>query len=432
MGCDSVALFVDRAQAVRPDFQVTRSNAGAVAALCRRLEGIPLALELAAARAGVMTPTQMLARLDQRFELLVSRHRDVTPRHRSLRAALEWSDQLLSPDLQQFFARLSVFRGGWTLEAAEAVCGCWVLGLGSSELSLPNIQHPTPDHQPPVLEFLSRLRECSLVQAEEGAEETRFRLLETVRDYAAEQLAPEEQRELSRRHAAHYLALVERAQPALKGPEQGVWLERLEREHDNLRAVLAWSVAGGEVETGLRLGGALWWFWSLRGYLTEGRERLAELLALGREDIELTTGLKDEGPHPLPRRQPAITRQGAGLRRLPGAVAGRLHGRTRPVRAEPGDSTRGRRSGERRVLAHRPGTGQAGAGPIRKRAVSLRRGAAHLAGAGRRDRHCLVPQYPGERSGGAGRGQAGPGAPRRGPRPLARRGRSVGDRLVTE
>jgi tetratricopeptide (TPR) repeat protein len=136
------------------------------------------------------------------------------------------------------------------------------------------------------------------VQAEEGTEETRFRLLETVRDYAAEQLAPEEQLELSRRHAAYYLALVERAQPALKGPEQGVWLERLEREHDNLRAVLGWAAASGEAEAGLRLGGALWWFWSLRGYLTEGWERLAELLALGNGDLSQGTDLADEASHP--------------------------------------------------------------------------------------------------------------------------------------
>jgi predicted ATPase/DNA-binding SARP family transcriptional activator len=284
LACESVMLFVDRAQAVRPDFQVTRANAGTVAALCRRLEGIPLALELAAARAGVMTPAQMLARLDQRFELLVSRHRDVAPRHRSLRAALEWSDQLLSSELRRFFRQLSVFRGGWTLEAAEAVCA------GSEGQRAEGRGHPDAI---PVLDFLEQLRECSLVQAEEETEETRFRMLETVREYAGEQLDRAEQTELSRRHAAYYLALAEHAQPYLKGPEQGMWLERLEREHDNLRAVLAWAVASREADTGLRLGGTLWWFWSLRGYLTEGRERLAELLAVGQANTEQELGLPD-------------------------------------------------------------------------------------------------------------------------------------------
>src|SRR5262249_47981149 len=151
---DSVRLFIDRAQTARPDFQVTRANAAAVAQLCARLEGIPLALELAAAKAQVLTPAQMLARLVERFDLLVSKRRRVTERHRTLRAAIDWSYQLLAPELQKFFARLSVFGGGWTLEAAETVC-----------------------EEPMALDYLAQLRDCSLILIEDEEHEARFRML---------------------------------------------------------------------------------------------------------------------------------------------------------------------------------------------------------------------------------------------------------------
>jgi non-specific serine/threonine protein kinase len=261
-----VQLFVNRAQAVRPDFQVTRSNAVGIAELCRRLDGLPLAIELAAARASVLTPDQLLAQLAQPLEVLVDRRRDAVPRHRSLRAALEWSHRLLSPDLQRFFARLSVFRGGWTLEAAQAVCG--------SESALPTLE---------------QLRECSLVSATESGPEMRFRILEPLREFAAEQLAPEERERAAERHAAYYLSLAEMAEPHLVQGDQGDWLELLEREHDNMRAALAWSVeaSGGaaspasaaRLETGLRLVAALSRFWGAHGYLAEGRDQLARLLA---------------------------------------------------------------------------------------------------------------------------------------------------------
>jgi predicted ATPase len=218
--CESVQIFTDRAQAVRSEFEVTSANARAVAELCRRLEGIPLAVELAAARAQVLTPAQMLAQIADRFDLLVSRERDVPTRHRTLRAALDWSYQLLSPELQRLFARLSVFRGGWTAEATEAVC-----------------------EEPKALDYLEVLRECSLVVAEEQTQEMRFHMLETLREYAREQLSPEERVVLEQRHAAHFLALAEQAMPELLGPKQGIWLARLEQEHDNLRSAL------GELET---------------------------------------------------------------------------------------------------------------------------------------------------------------------------------------
>jgi predicted ATPase/DNA-binding SARP family transcriptional activator len=292
----SVALFVDRAQAVRPDFQITSANAEAVAHLCARLEGIPLALELAAARARILTPAQMLARLQPRLDLLVSRGRAVEPRHHSLRAALEWSYQLLDPELQRFFASLSVFRGGWTLEAAEAVCGQagvgrWALGVGRSEPS-PNTQHPTSNtqhpapsaqHPSPVLEYLEQLLESSLVFQEpppegEDPEEPRFRFLETVREYAAEQLPAEERAALCRRHSVYYRTLAETAEMELLGANQTRWLARLDLEHDNIRAALDWAEESGEVEEGLRLAGTLWGFWWLRGTMVEGRRRLERLL----------------------------------------------------------------------------------------------------------------------------------------------------------
>jgi tetratricopeptide (TPR) repeat protein len=252
-----VQLFVDRAQAVQADFQVTRTNAAAIAGLCARLEGLPLALELAAARAGVLTPAQMLERLGQRFGLLASPQRGVTPRHRSLRAALEWSYQLLSPELQRFFARLSVFQGGWTLEAAEVV---W--------------------EEPRALDYLQQLRESTLVQAAEAEGEMRFRLLETLREYGAEQLGAEERTAAAHRHASYYLVLAERAEPEMLQEGQLARVDRLARDFDNLRVALAWLEASGRIQEALRLGAALREFWYARGDLVEWLERLKRLLGL--------------------------------------------------------------------------------------------------------------------------------------------------------
>jgi predicted ATPase len=299
----SVQLFVDRAQAVRPDFQVTPGNAAAVAELCRRLEGLPLALELAAARAPILTPVELLAQLSRPLEVLVSRQRDASPRHLSLRATLQWSYDLLSPELQQCFAGLSVFRGGWTLEAAAAVCG----GLLMDDCRL-MIGRGTA-----VLDWLEQLRECSLIVAEEAPAclqsaisdprsaipQMRLRMLETMREFAGEQLTLEEQAGLARRHARYYLALAEATEPhVLGGGEQPAWLGHLDREHDNLRAAMDWCQEAPEAgearfgasgserqrrgpdpgEAGLRLAGALARFWDVHGYWNEGRARLAALL----------------------------------------------------------------------------------------------------------------------------------------------------------
>jgi predicted ATPase/DNA-binding SARP family transcriptional activator len=280
----SVQLFVDRARAVRPEFQMTEANAAAVAQLCDRLEGLPLALELAAARAQVLSPTQMLDHLERRFDFLVSRRRDAAARHRTLRAALDGSYQLLSPELRQFFARLSVFRGGWTLEAAEQVCA------GDGPPSAPPLASPRLRSAPApcagvgqrsavegrgmALDALEQLRECSLIVAEEQGEELRYGLLETLREYAAEQLAPEDEAAVRRRHALFFLSLAEQMDVPRPGARSRTAVERLEREHLNLRAALAWSLADeSNAELGLRLICRFRLLW--HKHVTEGREWLA-------------------------------------------------------------------------------------------------------------------------------------------------------------
>jgi predicted ATPase/DNA-binding SARP family transcriptional activator len=303
----SVQLFVDRAQAVRPDFQVTNANAAAVAELCRRLEGIPLALELAAARVQVISPAQMLAHRERLFDLLVSRRRDLPERHRTLRAAMQWSYELLTPDLQRFFARLSVFRGGWTREAAEQVCmDVWEYGcMDETTPTRPHVHTSIPPYD--VLESLAQLREGSLILSEEVGGETRFRMLEMLREFAGEKLVSDEVAVLQQRHATFYLALAERTEWETSGADQRAWLDRMDAEHDNLRAALEWSLSQSaecEVrsaeseslkseighpssliphpsEVGLRLSGALWRFWEVRSHFAEGRTWLAQTLKKG-------------------------------------------------------------------------------------------------------------------------------------------------------
>ena len=256
---DGVRLFIDRAQASRPDFQITNANAPAVAELCDRLEGIPLALELAAARAQVLTPTQMLAQLAHRFDFLSSRKRDVTDRQRTLRGAIDWSYRLLAPELQRFFARLSVFRGGWTIEAAEAVC-----------------------EEPLALDYLAQLRECSLALTEER-DGMRFSLLETLREYAHEQLVSEERAAAEQRHVDLFVALAEDAssQCATLQTASGTkrYLDAIEAENDNLRAALGYCRHETGTENGLRLVGAMGMFWGCRCYFAEGRTWCADVLS---------------------------------------------------------------------------------------------------------------------------------------------------------
>lgn len=253
MNIPSVALFLQRAQAARPEFQLTSNNARTVVEICVRLDGLPLAVELAAARMKMLSPQVLLARLSRRLSILTGGARDVPTRQQTLRNTIEWSYQLLSSEEQRLFRWLSVFANGCTLQAAEAVCA------GSGQ----------------VLEGTASLIDKSLLrrveQTEDENEETRFQMLETIREYGLEVLTTNGEGEIARRaHANYFLALVEEAEPALKGPLLVTWLDRLEGEHDNLRAALQWAVEIGKTEMALRFGIALERFWVVRGYRNEG------------------------------------------------------------------------------------------------------------------------------------------------------------------
>lgn len=260
---EAVQLFVERARKQQPGFEFTGGRASAVAQLCIHLDGIPMALELAAARVRSLTIEEINARLGDRFKLLTGGTRTALPRQQTLRATLDWSYDLLREAENALFARLSVFVGGWTLEAAENVC------VGE------NIEVWE------VLDLLTALADKNLVVAEERNGATRYRLLETVRQYARDRLRERgEDAHWEGRHLAYFLALAEEAEPQLTGANQLVWLDRLEAEHDNLRAALAWSSAlGGDIAGGLQLAGALCRFWFVRGHLREGRDWLAGVLA---------------------------------------------------------------------------------------------------------------------------------------------------------
>jgi len=290
----AVDLFARRARAAKPGFELTEAEAPVVAAICRRLDGLPLAIELAAARSKVLSPGALYARLAGRdgdlapasgssLQLLTDGPRDLPARQQTLRATVAWSYDLLSPAEQRLFRRLAVFVGGCTLDAAETVCAPPVdVGAGSG----PRLStSPSDHHLVPVLDGLASLVDKSLLRQENdpgGAhttDEPRFLMLQTVLEYARERLeASGELEAVRRRHTAYYLALAEQAEPQLYRADQRAWQDRLETEHDNLRAALWWSVVGGDAEAGLRLGGALWRFWWVRGYLSEGRRWLDEFL----------------------------------------------------------------------------------------------------------------------------------------------------------
>jgi non-specific serine/threonine protein kinase len=258
----AAALFVQHARAVRPGFSVSSGNAAAVAEICRRLDGLPLAIELAGARARVMSADAMLLQLQQRpLQLLSGGARDAPPRHRTLRDAIAWSYELLEPGQQAMFRRLAVCVGGCTLEAVEALAG----DVGGSD----------------ALEALVDKHLVRPLDQDDG--DVRVQLLETIREFGREQLeAAGELDDAHTRHATYLVELAERAAPALYGHEQQIWIQRLAREHDNIRAALDWCAAADDpqvLELGLRLGGALWLFWRVRGFVREGRARLARLLA---------------------------------------------------------------------------------------------------------------------------------------------------------
>ncbi|MBK9710081.1 MAG: tetratricopeptide repeat protein [Kouleothrix sp.] len=269
----AVALFIQRAQATRPSFALMPETAPAIAEICRRVDGLPLAIELAAARVKLLPPPLLLRRLDPRLPLLTGGSRDLPARHQTLRSTLDWSYQLLDQPGQVLFRRLAVFVGGCALEAAEAIAA---LGVDTPQRSnVPTFQRSN------VLDGLTELVDHSLLrQVEEGAGEPRFVMLETIREYAAERLeASGEAPELRRQHAGYYLALAEQAEPELRGPDSRAWLDRLELEHPNLRAALEWSVARGELDAVARLAAALGRFWDVRNHHHEGRDWLATALA---------------------------------------------------------------------------------------------------------------------------------------------------------
>jgi predicted ATPase/class 3 adenylate cyclase len=257
-----VRLFVDRALAADPRFQLTETNAAAVSEICLRLDGIPLAIELAAARIKVIPPEQIATRLDDRFRLLTGGSRAALERHQTLAALIDWSHDLLSEPERVLLRRLSVFAGGWSLDAAQAVCN-GVLAEGT-------------------LETIARLADKSMVVVERPLEtaEGRYRLLETIRQYARDKLlASAESEQVRDRHLEYFLHFAEAIEPKLRGAEQLVWLSRVETEHDNLRTALAWSLESGKSGSALRLAGALSYFWELRGYLAEGQKWLQEALS---------------------------------------------------------------------------------------------------------------------------------------------------------
>jgi len=262
----AVALFVERAQARLPTFQLTQENARAIAALCARLDGLPLAIELAAARITLLPPRALLARLSQRFQLLTGGARTLPARQQTLRNTLAWSYDLLTAQEQRLFRCLCVFVGGFSLEGAEAIS---------------TLSDETEREAVSTLDVVASLLDKSfLLQGKQEGEESRLLMLETIREYGLEALSASGEMEVIRQaHATYYLRFAEEAERAIGGLQQVMWLERLEQEHENLRAALTWLEARNEVERALQLAGFLWHFWWRRGHWTEGRGFLERLLA---------------------------------------------------------------------------------------------------------------------------------------------------------
>ncbi len=316
----SVAMFTKRAMLARPGFEVTDANARAVAEICHRLEGLPLAIELAAARLSMMPAQALLARLENRLGVLTGGARDLPTRQQTLRSTIEWSYDLLTEPQQTLFCTLSIFAGGCTLDAVEEVCTMRNVEFGmrnnDEQISIPHSEFHIP-HSESLLETLSALVDNSLVLLDEQTgEEARFRMLETVREYALERLKAHGAEGRTRGlHARYYLRLARRAQDELRGPSQLEWLNRLSADHNNLRIALKWTLDSGdrdgnedgdEAELGLELGmhaaTALCRFWEMRGYISEGRQWLDDLLAQ-----------RAESSHPVAPEARAIALRGAGI-----------------------------------------------------------------------------------------------------------------------
>jgi predicted ATPase/DNA-binding XRE family transcriptional regulator len=277
-GYEAIDLFMQRARAVYPGFTLTSDNAQVVAQICHKLDGLPLAIELAAHRMKVLSPQKVLAHLEERLDLLVEGADNLPARQRTLRGAIDWSYDLLDPGEQALFRRLSVFAGGCTLEAAEVVC--------NFELSADTNQ-PQNSKLVEILTALASLVDKSLLRREDIAEEPWFSMLETIREYAWEKLSLDEgeMQEAIRHHAEYYLRLAEETEPLLSGEQQGSWLARLEREHDNFRAALRRSHERGDITMLARLGATLRRFWYLHAHMSEGRQWLQKALAAEGRDL---------------------------------------------------------------------------------------------------------------------------------------------------
>lgn len=296
--CEAVQLFTGRASAVLPGFQLTEENAAAVAEITHRLDGLPLAIELAAARVKLLSPAALLERLDRRLDLLTSGARDLPARQQTLRDTLDWSYQLLGEGEQLVFTRLGVFVGSFSLEAAEAL----------------NRDLESVD----VIETLFSLTDKSLLKHLLTGNEPRFFMLETVREYAQEKLAGSgDARTLWRLHAEYYLELSERAAPELVGHAQNEWLDLLEREHANLRAAITASLEAGELRTVARIGWNVWPFWWIRGHQSEGYRRMEEVLVRS----EGAAWSIDQGRNEEPAPEPLTTVELARANYVAGAMA---------------------------------------------------------------------------------------------------------------
>jgi non-specific serine/threonine protein kinase len=278
---EAVQLFLERAQSTLTGFALTEENAPAIAQVCRQLDGIPLALELAAARVKLLRVEEIAAGLDDRFGLLTSGSRTALPRHQTLQALIDWSHDLLTETERVMFRRLSVFAGGWALEAAEQVAG----NRWHEEVENAPVSHSLQTME--ILDLLTSLVNKSLITAEsQPGQETRYAMLETIRQYASEKLMQAGEGELLRkRHVAFYVDLAERAEPNLRARDMVLWLDHLEVEHENIRSALEWALEG-DIEAELRLASALLWFWHIRGHKNEGVEWLERALSIEAIDHE--------------------------------------------------------------------------------------------------------------------------------------------------
>jgi len=262
---EAVRLFIERAVAAKPDFEATNDNAPAIAGICERVDGLPLAIELAAARIKLFNPQALLGRLEKSLSAaLGTGARDLPGRQQTLRGAIQWSYELLNAAECRLLARFSVFARGGSLEQLEAVCGP-AEDLGSRE----------------VIDVLDQLADQSLLRRVPEFDELRFLMLQTIREFAAERLAESEEADRIRdRHLEAFIALAQQAQPQLFGPQRKEWLDRLEVDHDNFRGALEWAIASGNTRQALSLGGSFWRYWQMRGHIHEGRARMQQVLAL--------------------------------------------------------------------------------------------------------------------------------------------------------